>query len=855
MELYTYNIPMDFIRLLPGFIIYLGAVTAENPVLVKGTLRGDVYFRLNVSSPNIMWMRTMKNSSEIIIIARNIPCDSVVNGSLGGSAYFNVCVSNENNERVKWKYMGNELETNLQSEKYEKYPNGSLILYNITYNHEGEYIMTLPVDGQDVTIIESYYLKVYGDLSVPFLRSNQTKFGNGTNVTLQCNAEHNHNVTSYTFYRDQTPICSEPNVICRGSSLYFTPITEKDSGSYICTIQNPMSKNTSNVLNLTVLSPVSAVTLTSNSSGDLWAGQDSVSLYCTAQGSAISFSWSMNGNPVSSDAPYNITKINYPPKSILTISPVSKNDIGPFTCTASNLEDTKASNEISLNINWYPEGNIQCTAQTTSQTVQLGCSWSGGNPAANVTMIHNDLNKTKLDLFYRKVPLSNIIEGSNLTCNGNHMGRTSSCVLLFFPISQQRLKDEVIAGIILGILVGLVIIGVTVYFVFRREQIKPKMLINDHNDSSSSSHIYENTLPMARTDMMPSSKQDPIYEQKQQPLYCNVLLGPNDCSMVFLLSLASVTAVNLTSDPSEVLWEGVNSVALHCIAQGSVDKFVWKLNGEDLPPDHRYNISEETSSPSSPVFSNLTINPVSRNDSGPFTCIAFSGTINETSNALNLSLAWTPDTENITCSAFFYDLSIQLSCSWMGGQPAANVTMTFNGTVESAPDNVMRDVHPDGEISQPTFLCHGNHNGVNSSCSLLFENPQSTTHNDSSITSAKQGEEAVLTVDLHYGPYANFTWFHPNKDPIITEGKYNVQSNGSMSSLHISEVTMNENGTFECIAKSIIGSTSFFFTLDVSQVTDSPQNGLSGGEIAGIVIGVLAGVILIGVIVYFIIKK
>ncbi|XP_075696961.1 cell adhesion molecule CEACAM1-like [Rhinoderma darwinii] len=319
------------------------------------------------------------------------------------------------------------------------------------------------------------------------------------------------------------------------------------------------------------------------------------------------------------------------------------------------------------------------------------------------------------------------------------------------------------------------------------------------------------------------------------------------------ISRAPVAAVTLTSNSSGLLLEDVDFASLHCAAQGQAANFTWKLNGEPLPPDHRYVITQENSPPNS----NLTISPVTRNDTGPFTCTATNATTNATSNALNLSLAWTPDTLDITCLSQFYNPYIQLSCFWMGGQPAANVTMTFNGTKETAQSNVTRNVNPTENVNQSILICNGDHLGVISSCNLTLENPQSTSHNNSAITSVKQGENTVLTVILQQGPYAQFTWSRLNPDPVPvpTGGKYSVESDGSRSNLHISEVTVNENGTYECVAKSAIGSTSFTFNLDVTQVTDSTQNGLSGGEIAGIVIGVLAGVALIGVIVFFIIKK
>ncbi|XP_077115975.1 cell adhesion molecule CEACAM1-like [Ranitomeya variabilis] len=318
---------------------------------------------------------------------------------------------------------------------------------------------------------------------------------------------------------------------------------------------------------------------------------------------------------------------------------------------------------------------------------------------------------------------------------------------------------------------------------------------------------------------------------------------------LFFATLASSTAVNLTSNSTGLLWDGEDSVSLQCTTLIN-DTLIWELNGEALPHDRRYTITEESSG----LISNLIISPVSRNDTGSFTC-ATSNT-SETSNALNLALAWSPDNLDIACSiqSDKSASSIQLSCSWGGGEPAAEVTMIFNNTEKTANNTYMRVVHPTGDGNPITLHCKGVHVRANSSCNVTVERPQSTDNKNDTTTSVKHGESTVLTLNLQAGLYAQFAWFHhnPKPAPLTTEGKYKIESDGSNSRLHISEVTSKEKGTYECVATTPIGSTSFMFKLDVEQAADS---GLSGGAIAGIVIGVLAGVALIGVAVFFILKK
>ncbi|KAG8536482.1 hypothetical protein GDO81_026261, partial [Engystomops pustulosus] len=181
----------------------------------------------------------------------------------------------------------------------------------------------------------------------PVLRSNDTSalLIDGSYVTLDCDAG-SQDVTSYTFYRDEKTICSEPPVTCRGRYLDFTPITEKDSGSYTCSIQNPVSTSTSNSLSLIVYVAVSDVVVTSNVSGLVWPGIDSVSLRCSARGTDVSYSWSLQGVPISGGGRFHVTENN----TRLVISPVSSDDSGSFICTARNLLNSQNSSDVRLSL-------------------------------------------------------------------------------------------------------------------------------------------------------------------------------------------------------------------------------------------------------------------------------------------------------------------------------------------------------------------------------------------------------------------------------------------------------------------------------------------------------------------------
>ncbi|XP_040275576.1 carcinoembryonic antigen-related cell adhesion molecule 1-like [Bufo bufo] len=488
---------------------------------------------------------------------------------------------------------------------------------------------------------------------------------NGTNVTFLCDAGgQTENVTTYTFYRDQTPICIGPHVSCSESSLDFTPISEIYNGSYTCRIENPVSSNLSDPINVTVSFRISDISLTVNTSALVWPGLDSVSLRCSARGTNVSYSWSLDGAALPAEPHYVLSA----DRSVLTISPVSSKDNGSFTCTAANSINNLTSPEVLLHL---------------------------GSP---------------------------------------------------------------------------------------------------------------------------------------------------------------VSAVTLSSNASSAeLWAEQDSVSLHCSAQGSAITFTWSLDGKPVSSKPPYYITESNSPPNS----NLTISPISRNDGGPFTCTASNLLNSSTSNELSFSLNWRPDGE-MSCPVTSNGDILSLVCSWENGRPPANVTMTFNDTTGMNPNIVTRNVSSKTLIWGSVLNCTGDQLGKTSICQKILEPPYFLEQNNT-IKDVPEGGSVILTINLNTRPTsrisskilpATFTWY---KDK--TEIKSGVNSTSYSSNLHLSEVTQANSGRYECTSRNVIGSETLIFNVNVTAKAVPPKNGLDGGEIAGIVIGVLAGLTIIGIIVFFIVKK
>ncbi|XP_053308672.1 carcinoembryonic antigen-related cell adhesion molecule 1-like isoform X2 [Spea bombifrons] len=311
----------------------------------------------------------------------------------------------------------------------ELFVNTTLQLRDLTAADRGDYTLSVQDLTSSITTTESVRLTVYSILTPPsltFLPANESYQINGTNVTLHCDAR-GQTVDSYSFHRGQEDACSQNHVTCTGPNLNFHPIIKHDEGDYTCTIHNPISNSTSASLHVKVAVPVSEVTIQSNTSSNelLWTGKDSVSLNCSALGTDVRFSWNHNGVPMPPNIRYHLNQNN----STIIITPVQRDDDGPFTCVATNYINTLTSPPLNLNLAWHPEDHIICSASKTDHTVQLLCSWTGGFPAADVRMLFQNQSETGQHQVIRNVSLNSINPRDDLSCYGAQGGQEVSCVL------------------------------------------------------------------------------------------------------------------------------------------------------------------------------------------------------------------------------------------------------------------------------------------------------------------------------------------------------------------------------------------------------------------------------------------
>ncbi|XP_068099153.1 carcinoembryonic antigen-related cell adhesion molecule 1-like [Hyperolius riggenbachi] len=292
-----------------------------------------------------------------------------------------------------------------------------------------------------------------------------------------------------------------------------------------------------------------------------------------------------------------------------------------------------------------------------------------------------------------------------------------------------------------------------------------------------------------------------------------------------------------------------NNVTFYCEAGNqNVTRYSFHRNGKNICSKPHVTCND----------SSLYFQRITKSDSGSYTCVIQNPASSNTSNALQLTVSGAPANTSIACEIQPFPEYALFTCSWSGGTPPASINLTFNGTVETGQNIVMKNVTVGNEVQQPELVCQGDQVGRKSECKTTLERPQSTSHSGTPTTSADTGGNATMTVTVSSNTFQpQFSWFflNPGSVPInTTDKRFTVDFSNTQSTLHITNVTSSDDGTYECRARNVIGSTNFTFRVQVT-TPGSSSGGLSGGAIAGIVIGVIAGVALIGVGVFFLVKK
>nr|XP_055106316.1 carcinoembryonic antigen-related cell adhesion molecule 1 isoform X2 [Symphalangus syndactylus] len=289
--------------------------------------------------------------------------------------------------------------------------------------------------------------------------------------------------------------------------------------------------------------------------------------------------------------------------------------------------------------------------------------------------------------------------------------------------------------------------------------------------------------------------------------------------------------------------EDKDAVTFTCEPEAQDPTYLWWVNGQSLPVSPRLQLSNGNRT--------LTLLSVTRNDTGPYECEIQNPVSANRSDPVTLNVTYGPDTPTISPSDTYYrpEANLNLSC-YAASNPPAQYSWLINGTFQQSTQELFI---PNITVNNSgSYTCHANNlvTGRNrttvktiivSELSPVVAQPQIKA----SKTTVTEDKDSVNLTCSTNDTGISISWFFNNQSLPSSERMKLSQGNTTLS---INPVKREDAGKYWCeVFNPFSKNQSDPIMLTVNYNDPSPENGLSPGAIAGIVIGVLALVVLIAV--------
>ncbi|XP_066575510.1 carcinoembryonic antigen-related cell adhesion molecule 6 isoform X2 [Amia ocellicauda] len=378
---------------------------------------------------------------------------------------------------------------------------GALQITQLTLGDTGTYGVNI-ITNAGATLTGQVELRVYNPPSNVSVRANQTDPMEFITVALQCIASgldlqyHWLNGSSEVGTGPQTQLTND------SQTLIITTVQRDDRGPWFCSVSNPVGNTSSLGYNLTVSYGPEQLSLMvhpllppSLLEGTYPAGSD-LTLSCLAQSSPPAlYRWAVNGTMTDHMGPE------------LRLPRVQAPQSGNYTCWASNSRTGRTeavSTELTVlelitSVTVLPAGGevpmvggnltLQCQADAPVESRQ----WSRVNqPLPLNASLSKDNSTLSLALLSPSDTGDYECRATNPVSTG-----TGTYGLTFDRETQSgSLSGGAIAGIVIGCLVGLALVGGAVYFLLRIEgsSRSPPTGTGEHNSQSA---MYENSIALS----------------------------------------------------------------------------------------------------------------------------------------------------------------------------------------------------------------------------------------------------------------------------------------------------------------------------------------------------------------------
>ncbi|XP_036131450.1 carcinoembryonic antigen-related cell adhesion molecule 1-like isoform X2 [Molossus molossus] len=290
--------------------------------------------------------------------------------------------------------------------------------------------------------------------------------------------------------------------------------------------------------------------------------------------------------------------------------------------------------------------------------------------------------------------------------------------------------------------------------------------------------------------------------------------------------------------------ENKDPVVLTCEPWTQDTTYLWLINNQSLPDSTRLQLSSDNRT--------LTLLHVTRNDMGPYVCKTRNPVSAGRSDPFTLNVLYGPDVPVISPPDSHYPpgANLKLSCH-AASNPPAQYSWSINGSSPQPTQELFIPNITANDSGSYTCLAHNPHTGLNRTAvkNITVSEPVGKPSIRARNSTVTEHKDTVVLTCLTNDTGISIRWLFNKQSLWLTDRMKLSQGN---SILTIDPVRREDGGSYQCeVSNPVSSCKSDPLWLDVQYVSASQHPGLSDGAIAGIVIGVLAGIALIAALVYF----
>ncbi|XP_059109468.1 carcinoembryonic antigen-related cell adhesion molecule 1 isoform X1 [Peromyscus eremicus] len=299
---------------------------------------------------------------------------------------------------------------------------------------------------------------------------------------------------------------------------------------------------------------------------------------------------------------------------------------------------------------------------------------------------------------------------------------------------------------------------------------------------------------------------------------------------------------NITTNNSNPM-EGEDSVALMCEPKTPNTTYLWRINDQSLSEDDRLKQSEGNRT--------LTLLSVLRTDTGPYVCQTQNQVSTSQSDPFTLNITYGPDAPIISPSNIYFHsrTNLSLSCH-TDANPPAQYSWFVNGELQSSSQELFIPNINTNNSGSYTCLVYNSVTGLNKTTvkNITVLEPVTLPFIQVINTTVKELDSVFLTC-FSNNTGISISWLFNGQSLRITDRMKLSQNN---STLTIDPVRREDSGDYQCEVSNPVSSKKSD-PIQLNIIPDPTQGtaGLSGGAIAGIVVGAVAGMTLIGALAYY----